>query len=147
MIALVVLLALFVPALSASLGSTAQSDAGEIAESVTGESIDVDYQEPQRVDERADAYSQTVDVRDSEGDPLDEGVDYRWNDRTGAVDWIEEGDTTDGETAEIDYDALDAPAESQTSHEFVAAFVSALPWLLAFVGGLLAIKLVDEGWS
>jgi hypothetical protein len=146
-IALVVLLVLFVPALSASMGSTAQSDAGDVAANVSGESITVNYDDPQTVAEDGDAYSETVTVRDENGTQLEAGTDYRWNDRTGAVEWLDTAETSDGETAEIDYQALDAPAESETSQEFLVPFTTALPWLLLFVAGLLALKLVDEGWS
>lgn len=147
LLALVVILVLFVPAMSASVGSSAQSDAGTVAANVTGESLTVDYDNPSRVGERGDAYSETVTVRDENGTQLAAGVDYRWNDRTGEIAWIDTPETTDGEPATIDYRALNAPAESEASQQFVVPFTTALPWLLLFVAGLLALKLADEGWS
>ncbi|QKG91687.1 hypothetical protein HPS36_02060 [Halorubrum salinarum] len=147
LLALAVMLVLFVPALSASMGSTAQSDAGELAANVTGESITIDYDEPQSVAERGDAYSETVTVRDANGTRLEAGTDYRWNDRTGELEWLASDETIEGESGEIDYRALDAPAQSETSQEFLVPFTTALPWLLLFVAGLLGLKLADEGWS
>ena len=147
LLALLVMLVLFVPALSASMGSTAQSAAGEVAANVTGESISIDYDDPQSVAERGDAYSETVTVRDANGTRLEAGTDYRWNDRTGELEWLATAETTEGESGEIDYRALDAPAQSETSQEFLVPFTTALPWLLLFVAGLLGLKLADEGWS
>lgn len=147
MIALVVILVLFVPAISASLGSSAQSDAGTVAENVTGESLTVDYDDPTGVAESGDAYSETITIRDENGTELEDGIDYRWNDRTGVVDWIDTTETSDGENATIDYRALNAPERSEESNQFIVPFTTALPWLLLFVGGLVALKLADQGWS
>lgn len=145
LLGLVVFLALFVPALSAGIGSVAQDEGP--ATTVDSESITVDYDEPVRVEERGDAYDETVTVRDEDGNALEDGVDYEWNAIIGAVEFIDTASTEEGEVGEIDYVSYEAPAETDQSLAFLSPIIQMVPWLLILVGGLLAIKLVGEGWN
>jgi hypothetical protein len=144
----VVFLALFVPALSAGVGSVAQ-DAGPETQ-IGGESITVSYGDRIDVDESGDGYSESVTVvrpiENSSDEQLVAGDDYTWDGGTGTIRFLEGGDTTAGETLEIDYSVFAAPAETDQSLAFLTPIVQVAPWLLVLLAGLLAIKLVGEGW-
>jgi len=96
---------------------------------VTNESITVDYGNATAVDPptKASSFDASVTVRNSAGDTLTEGQDYDWDPDDGAVTWYDTPDTTDGETASIDY-GYSGP--SQTARTIFAAV--ALPIRVVF---------------
>lgn len=143
LVGLAVVIALFVPALSAATGSVAV-DAGE--RTAANDSLIVDYNDSVRVDSSADGYGDEITVTNSTGDVLDDGDDYDWNADIGAISFVEGGATTDGESVDVAYDAYDAPENTQRSLAFLGPLTSFLPWILVFIGGMVALSLVDEGW-
>lgn len=70
---------------------------------VEGEQITVDYDATVAVGEQADVYSDSVTVRDSDGNELVAGTDYSWSSSTGELAFTNTTNTTDGEVANIDY--------------------------------------------
>jgi len=145
---LIVFLTLFVPAMSAGIGSVAQ-DRGP-GTTVTNESIMVSYDTPVVVAESGAAFSESVTVtrpvQNATDETLTAGTDYRWDDRRGEVIFLEGGDSTAGERLEIDYTAFAAPEETDQTLAFVEPIVAMIPWLLLLVTGGLALSLIREGW-
>lgn len=140
LVGLVVVIALFAPALSAATGSVAV-DVGD--RTAVNESVTVDYNGSIDVDTRADGYGESINATTADGTPLNATDDYRWNSEIGAVEFVDSGATTAGETVFVEYDAYSAPENSQRSLAFLSPLTSFLPWILVFVAGIGALK----GWS
>jgi hypothetical protein len=70
---------------------------------VTGESVTVDYDSPVAVDQEAGTYSDSVTVRNATGSELAAGTDYTWDASAGELSFSNTSNTTDGESANIDY--------------------------------------------
>lgn len=145
---LIVFLALFVPAMSAGIGSVAQDRGPGTA--VANESVTVSYNGSIAVAESGEAFSESVTVtrpqENATDDTLAAGTDYRWDDRRGEVTFLEGGNTTAGERLEIDYTAFAAPEETEQTLAFLEPIVAMAPWLLVLVTGGLALAFIREGW-
>lgn len=74
-------------------------------QSVTNESLTVNYSAPTAVDNGEPRYgwNDSVTVYNASGNQLQDGTDYEWNSSTGEVTWFNTSATTDGETASISY--------------------------------------------
>jgi len=108
---------------------------GTDRQSVTNESITVDYNVPQSVAESGLEYDDTVAVYNSSGDKLAAGSDYAWNATAGNVTFQNTSATTDGETASISYQYRSASEQHET-RAGIAGFVGqALTWLLVLLAG------------
>jgi hypothetical protein len=108
---------------------------GADRQSVTNESITVDYATPQSVSESGLEYDDTVTVYNSSGAQLDAGTDYEWNATSGNVTFQNTSATTDGETASISYQYR-AASEQHETRAGIAGFVGqALTWLLVLLAG------------
>jgi hypothetical protein len=108
---------------------------GADRQSVTNESITVDYSGPQSVAESGLEYDDTVSVTNSSGAELAAGTDYDWNATAGNVTFQNTSATSDGETATISYQYREASAQHET-RAGIAGFVGqALTWLLVLLAG------------
>lgn len=116
-------------------------------QSVTNESIIVEYDAWQQVDAaQDDAFVKSFDnetVRNSTGATLTEGTDYEYNASDGTIIFLSTSSTTEGNTGEIDYDHVSHTDETQRWHDVIAPIVRRFPVLIlvapvVFVVGILA---------
>jgi hypothetical protein len=108
---------------------------GADRQSVTNESITVDYSAPQSVSESGLEYDDTVSVYNSSGAELAAGTDYDWNATDGTVTFQNTSATADGEAATISYQYR-AASEQHETRAGIAGFVGqALTWLLVLMAG------------
>lgn len=108
---------------------------GADRQSVTNESITVDYTDQQPVAESGVTYDQTVTVYNSSGAELAAGTDYAWNATAGNVTFSNTSATSDGATATISYQYR-AASEQHETRAHIAGFVGqALTWLLVLLAG------------
>lgn len=108
---------------------------GADRQSVTNESITVDYTSPQSVSESGLEYDDTVAVYNSSGAQLDAGADYEWDATAGNVTFQNTSTTSDGETATVTYQYR-AASEQHETRAGIAGFVGqALTWLLVLLAG------------
>lgn len=89
------------------------------------ETITVDYDAESTVNQSAtvEGYgsSATISV---DGDELVEGIDYRWNDDSGTVDWLNTSNTSSGESASISYLAYQRTAETQMAWSIISPLMA-----------------------
>lgn len=102
--------------------------------SVTNESITVDYDTPQSVDEEGLEYADAVTVRNASGDELAAEA-YRWNTTSGNVTFQNTSTTTEGESATISYQYRAADEQHETRAGILAFSGQALTWLLVLLAG------------
>lgn len=116
------------------------------AESVTNESITVNYSDTVQVSQTGWGYeyNDSVTVYNSSGVELVDGTDYEWYQDNGSVAWFDTPDTTDGETATISYTYEKPPESSKAMATTVSALGGVLgmllfavigSWLFDIVGG------------
>lgn len=128
----VLLLVLSVPTLA-----TAHDYAGTPLD--YSESLTVDYQNDSSVSENATLEGYGSDPTISvDGTTLVEGTDYRWNESAGTVDWRDTANTTDGDTAQIEYQAYQRTAETELAWMILSPFM-ALFGLFALTASVRAV--------
>lgn len=138
----ILLLALSVPALA-----TAYDYAGTPFE--YEESLTVDYNNASSVSENAtlEGYGDDPTVVNSSGTTLVEGTDYDWNTSSGEVTWYNTTNTTDGESADIDYRAYQYTGETAMSWTIIAPLMS-LFGLFGFAVSVRALwQFTAEVWD
>lgn len=130
----VLLLLLAVPALS-----TAHAAAGTPFD--YSEELTVDYGNESAVSENAtvEGYSENVTIV-VDGTTLEDGTDYSWNDSAGTVEWYNTTNTSDGDSATIDYTAYQRTAETQMAWTIIAPFMG----LFGLFGLVASVRAV---WS
>jgi hypothetical protein len=103
----ILLLALAVPSLA-----TAYDYAGTPIE--YEETVSVDYSNNTGVSESAtlEDYADETTVT-ADGTELVEGTDYRWDEESGSVDWLDTANSSDGDEAVIQYRAHQRTAETE----------------------------------
>lgn len=115
--AVILLLALAVPALA-----TAHEFAGTPMS--YSESATVDYGNQTVVSEAATVEGYGGDpVVVVDGDELVAGVDYRWNDSAGSVEWLNSTNTSAGDTARVEYLAHQRTEETALAWDILAPFM------------------------
>lgn len=112
------------------------------------ESLTVDYQNDSEVSENAtlEGYGADPTVT-ADGATLDQGTDYLWNESSGVVDWQNTSNTTDGDTAQIQYQAFQRTEESQLAWMIISPFM-ALFGLFALTSSVRAVwQYTAEVWD
>lgn len=115
-------------------------------ETVTNESITVDYSQAVAVDTQPDPveYGGTVTVYNTTGAELAAGTDYDWHAENGTVTWYDTNATADGETASITYDYA-TPTEDQEAAGGVVKVVGiVLVLLLILLAGQWVFDVVGD---
>ena len=112
------------------------------------ESLTVDYANDSAVSENAtvEGYGDesTIVV---DGTALVRGTDYRWNATSGEIDWQDTANTTDGDSAQIEYQAYQRTTESSTAWSIIAPFMG-LFGLFALLSSVRALwQLTAEVWE
>lgn len=137
----ILLLGLAVPGLS-----TAYDYAGTPIE--YSETVTVDYNNESSVSENAtvEGYgkSPTITVGDTE---LVEGTDYDWDSSSGNVTWYNTSNTTDGDTATIQYVAYQRTGESELAWTIISPLMK-LFGLFGFIAAIRALwQYTAEVWE
>lgn len=82
------------------------------------EQVTIDFQNNTQLDPGEDVFewgaSSTVTVNNSSGHTLTEGTDYEYYQSNGTIKWYNTADTSDGETATVDYE-YEAPKQMAQS--------------------------------
>lgn len=135
---LAIVLGLLLPAANAGFENA------QAPRDVEGESIIVDYDSPSRVDVDADAFGETVNIT-ADGDVLTAGTSYTWDASTGEVTWLSSNETTDGETAYIDYSFTGGNQAGNDSNTVLTGVGSVLGLLMFLVAIGALISLLGSG--
>lgn len=133
----ILLLGLAVPGLTA-----AYDFAGTPIEYDQSATIDVGTETT--VDEGAtiETYGDEVTIRTDGGTVLEEYRDYRWDESSGTVAWLNSSNTTDGDSATIQYRAHQRTVETETAWNVISplfvvfglfAFTASLRTLWSFI--------------
>lgn len=114
-------------------------------QTVTNESITVDYSAATPVDatDEAVSFGSSVTVFNSSDTQLTNGTDYTWHPSNGSVTWHDTSLTTDGETAAItyDYDVQDDNTQAIAGVLRMGIYAAGLGLLL--FGGLSLLGWLD----
>lgn len=98
------------------------------------DTLTVDYQTEQSVAESGLRYADSVTVTVN-GSVLESGVDYRWDERTGNVTFINTSATTTNDSADIRYQYREAGTRQQTVGAVIEALGTPLVFLLFLLAG------------
>lgn len=129
---LIAVIGFIVAGLPAALADGAQT------ETVTNESLTVDYGNESTVSLSGVTYSDTVEIVANDT-TLEDGTDYEWNSTIGNVTWIDTSATSDGDDALINYSVDQVTAESQQYADVLSILVLPLALLITLLLGLSAI--------
>jgi len=138
-------LAVFAVTLLLGANAAYASDDATTLESVTNESVTVNYS----VDSQVNAsyprvFLDNETITDSGGATLTEGTDYDWNTSTGNITWYNTLQTSEGEQAHIDY-AFRRPTTGTRLNGGILRVFGGLVGVLLLVVGVGAMWNISGG--
>jgi len=110
-------------------------EAGGERVSVANESLTVDYDTNQSVDESGLRYDSTVTVRNASGVELNRGTDYEWDADNGTVAFANSSATSGGDEATITYAYRRATDQGRTIAGVLSGLGQFLTWALFLLAG------------
>lgn len=113
----ILLLVLAVPSLS-----TAHEYAGTPIEYEQSATIDINNATSVDESTTVEGYEEEIVVRTSENVVLNEHEGYRWDEANGSVEWLNSPNTTDGQSATIEYAAHQRTEETDLAWTVISPF-------------------------
>lgn len=124
-----------------------QSDAPDVPRTATNESIVVEYDTYQYVDNATAEFTtgfnnSSIHVYNNDGAELTRGTDYEWNNSDGSVLFLNTTATTEGDGASITYEYFKNTEAVQEVSGPLTATVEAIGWVGVAASGLALVVLL-----